>query len=369
MTEKTAGAPTAGAEPPRTRRSRRVALLSAGVVVVLAATAAIVVPQIVHAQRVSTYAELVDQRDGALVEQAEAKSMLDAAVALSLAQHAEMSTLAQRMLTLGQTPEPILAAGQAQQLTAAGETMTSQIGAAVDDASAAAAHERLVAAVQELQTQDAEARTAAHDSGEEAPVAAAPASYLSLDIAGASDIIGAERVVEHADTVADDDVTEEIIEETRSHLASIADQTEQLMSSIRANEKRMVEFDDALEDAALALRSVADGAEAQAGHVLEQASKAPDAAGAAVAAAQQARAAAADEEADPAGILDGLAAYVAAAQSAQSEHAAVVQREREEAEARSRAKANRPQNRGGSSGNRLKLCVRYSNGSLGFTYC
>ncbi|APZ35577.1 hypothetical protein BOH66_16075 [Microbacterium aurum] len=358
------------------RGRRRLSWIGGGVALVLVAGGIVAVPQIVHAQRVSEYAELVSLRDTAFADRAQAEATLEAAMALTLAQQSETGVLAQRLADLGQTPEPILPAQHAGELAAAGEAVASVIGEATEpEQQRAQAHERLVAGVAELQAQDQAARAEAEAAGEELPEPLAPASYLSLDIDAAAAVIGAEPVPEKVRAVADGDVTPELIEETRTEVASIEEETADLAALIRTEEQRMAEFTGAIESTVPTLRAAAEGAAAVAPQLVEHAPKAPDASNVAVTAAHQAQEIASTE--DAARILDGLAAYVEAARAAQAEHEAVVQREAAEAAARAEAERRQNANREGNSGGGSKgsrLCSRYrpspgGGGSLVLVYC
>ncbi|MFB8387777.1 hypothetical protein ACFC3F_11625 [Microbacterium sp. NPDC055910] len=378
MSENTAS-PTA--EPVRKRSKRTLAWVGGGLALVLVA-AGIAVPQIVHAQRVDEYSALVHERDTALADKAEAESHLEAAIALRLAQEGEARSLGSRMVDLGQTPAPILTAEQVQQLTEAGSAVGEVVGEATEPADAdARMHEKLVAAVEALRTEDEAAVVAATEAGEEAPQPASPASFLTIGVSDAVELISAERAPGKAQTVADEDVTPEIIDETGAQVASIRAETGELLALIQAEEKRMAEFDAAIESAMPVLQAVAEGASAQAAEVTAQTAKAPDASGVAVAAAQQVNEQASTDDADR--ILTGLAAYVEATKKAQADHAAVVQREKEEAEAAeaaARAEASRRQasvggnGGGGGGGKKSRLCSRYrpspgGGGSLVLVYC
>lgn len=360
--------PQAAEEQIPKRSGRKTAWIGGGLAIVLVVAGAIAVPQIAHGQRVSEYHELIAQRDEALGDLAETEVALEAATALAAAQQGEVQTLAQRMSDLGQTPEPILAAAHAQELVSASTAMIEVIGEIpASEEGATPEPNPLVVAVDELRAEDQRRRVAAEEAGEALPEPVAPASYLPLDVRSAVGVMGTPPVAENAATVADDEVTTELIEETEAHLASTEDENNQLTALISDEEARMAELTGVVGASALpALRAAAEHASTQAVTIVEQTVKAPDAAGAAMTAANHAQEVAVTEDAGQ--ILDGLLAYVAAAQAAQTEHAAVVQREQEAAAAAAAAAAAQAAQaaqrgtsaRGGESNSkRPRLCNRF----------
>lgn len=360
------------------RRGRTLAWVGGGAALTIA-VAGFVVPQVVHAQRVSEYTELVAQRDDALVEQATAEVTLDAAAALTIAQQGELEKLGQRLSAVGTTTEPILTAEQTLSLTEAGNAVIAVVGEpAEEDDENAPASEPLIVAVDALRAADAAAQTAAGEAGEKSPEPVAPASYLSLDTMGAVTIIDDDATPQKTPAVADEDVTVELIEATAAQLASTQDEVTRIEGLIRAEEARMAEFSAVITDAVPVLRTVAETTATQATKVVKATPKAPDASATAVTAAQNVQEVADTEDATQ--ILNGLVAYVDASKAAQTKHAAVVKKEKEAAEAAARAEAARKAaaNRGGGDGGgerkKSRLCSRYrpapgGGGSLVLVYC
>lgn len=370
MSETTSTEPDSAARPNR-RSTRRVAWIGGGLALVLVA-AGLVVPQIVHAQRVSDYTALVAQRDDALHEKASAETRLQAASALRHAQETELSVLAQRLVAVGQAPEPILAAQTAQDLTAAGDAVAAAVGELDQpDEGAETLSTPLVTVVDAQRADDATARAEAEADGVEAPEPVAPASYLALTAAQAESLMDLTPTPEQPHTVADADVTDEVIEQAAAQVTTTRTETAELQAAIRAEESRMEELAAAIEAAVPVVRAAADAVPAQAVAVAEGAAKAPDAAGAATTAAHRVQEVGGAD--DLARTLDALTAYIEAAQAAQTAHAAEVERERIAAEAARKA----PSARGGGGATPprgSRLCSRYrpspgGGGSLVLVYC
>lgn len=348
---------TPGGSPPRTRRT--LAWVGGAVAAVLVLTAGLAVPMVAHAQRVQAYTELVAQGDAVLADRAESEATLDAAIALAVAQRAEALSLADRVIELGEATEPILSAEHAQALIHAGTAATVAIGGDPEpDDERARLHAALVEATEALRAEDERARAAAEEEGEAQPEPLAPPSFLLLDVAEASRIIGAAPTPERVEAVADDAVTAELLESTEARIASVEREISQLASSIRAEEQRMAEFASAIAPAVDGMRAAAEAATAQAATVVEQTQKAPDASAAVTTAAQHAQQL--GETEDAAELLDGLHAYVEAARAAQTAHAEAVEAERAAAAAAAAAAASRPAASSGSaSSNGPRLCARY----------
>ncbi|GEK81033.1 coiled-coil domain-containing protein [Agrococcus baldri] len=359
------------------RRKRTLLWVGVAGVAALVVSAGVAIPMVAQAQRVEAYGALAAQRDASLAQRAEAQVRLDAAIALAVAQRGESIALAERAVALGQAAEPVLSAERAGELTAAGEAAIEAIDAAVpapaEDDDRAQLHASLAEAADRLRAEDEAALAAADAAGEEPPAPVAIASFLLLDVAGATAVLSIEPHPEAAETVADDAVTDEVIEQTQTHLADIERQNEALARSIADEEAGMLALGEALQPAHDALVAAAASATAQAAQIVEQTAKAPDASEAVTTSAQHAQELGAD--ADAAQLLEALEGYVAAAGAAQTAHAEAVEAERaaaaaaEARAAEARAAAARQaaagQSRGGTSnaGNGSsdspRLCARY----------
>lgn len=187
-------------------------------------------------------------------------------------------------------------------------------------------------------------------------------------------IIGAQSKPEKTKTVADDDITVEVIDAAAEQLASTQQEITRIEGLISTEEAQMAGFRDVITDAVTVLRAAAESTAAQVTQVVETTPKAPDVSATAIAAAQKVQAIAAENEATQ--ILNGLVAYVDASRAAQTEHAAVVKREKEAAEAAARAKASNKTTakRGGGKSKGSRLCSRFrpspgGGGSLLLVHC
>src|SRR5690625_7222640 len=87
-------------------------VIAAVVVVALGVTVGVVIPRVIHSQRVAEYTELVEELRLKMDELAEAETALQAATALTHARHSEALLVANAVAVLGETQEPILPAEQ-----------------------------------------------------------------------------------------------------------------------------------------------------------------------------------------------------------------------------------------------------------------
>lgn len=364
---------TAGGEPKR--RKRTMVWVGVAVAAALAVSAGVAIPIVAQAQRVDAYGALAAQRDASLAQRAAAEVRLDAAIALALAQRGESIALAERAVALGQASEPILSAENTSALTTAGEAALEAIDAAVpaaeDDDDRAQLHASLAEAAEALRAVDEAAFAAADAAGEEPPAAVAIASFLLLDVAAATAVLSVEPHPEFAETVADDAVTDEVIEQTQTQLEGIERQNEVLVQAIGDEEAGMLALGEALRPSHAALVAAADSVTAQSAQIVEQTAKAPDASDAVTTSAQHAQELAAD--AGAAQLLEALEGYVAAAGAAQTAHAEAVEAERQAAAEEARAAEARAaaaqaaaqqsrggtSNAGGGSSDSPRLCARY----------
>lgn len=344
--------------------------IGGGLVAALVVTAAVVLPRVMQSQRVEECTALVAELQQAFDARAVAATTLEAALALTVAQHEEARGLAERVAALGDAPEPILSAERAESLARAGAAAADAVGEAPDvDERGVPLFDALADAWQRLREEDAQARADAEAADEEPPAPVAPASYLMTDIATAVSIMDAPVVPEQVEPVGDEDVTQEVVEETGATIAVVTTETAQLEEHIEAEKARTDGFAEAIAGTLPALRAAAE-APVQAQRVIAQTDKAPKSSEKVTAAGARLERLAESE--DAAELQAQIASYVAAAETAQAKHQEVVEREererqeRERQEREARQRANSGGGGGGGGGtNQSRVCSRYQAGWFG----
>src|SRR5690625_3404023 len=102
-------------------------VIAAVVVVALGVTVGVVIPRVIHSQRVAEYTELVEELRLKMDELAEAETALQAATALTHARHSEALLVANAVAVLGETQEPILPAERTEYLKEIGTKVADAI--------------------------------------------------------------------------------------------------------------------------------------------------------------------------------------------------------------------------------------------------
>lgn len=361
---------TAPEPRPRRRKALMISAIGGGLIAALVITAAVVVPRIVQTQRVQEYTALATELQQTFDVRAVAETTLEAAIALTVAQYEEARGLAERIAELGDTPEPILTAERAESLAEAGADAAEAIGEDPDvEDRGVALYDALAEAVQQLQEEDEQARAAADEADEEVPSPVAPASYLSTELASAVSIMDEPVEPERVDPVADDDVTDEVIDDITSEIEAVRAEVAQLEGRVDDEREKMEGFAEAIAGTLPVLQAAASEAPAQAQRVVEHTEKAPKASEEVKAAGARLEGLAESE--DVAELRSQIASYVSAAETAQEKHEEVVQREererqeRERQEREARQRANSGGGGGGGSTQPQRLCSRYQAGWFG----
>gem|GEM_PF-6877255 len=229
----------AQAEASPRKGRRRVMVIAAVVVVALGVTVGVVIPRVIHSQRVAEYTELVEELRLKMDELAEAETALQAATALTHARHSEALLVANAVAVLGETQEPILPAERTESLKDVGTKAADAIGTLGE----------LVGSDEELQALlttsfieniEAEkiARAASKEADEDVPETAVASSFAELTIDQAIELIATPISPEDVPVVADEDVTPELIVDLRTTIASVTDDIAHVQESIDSESDR-----------------------------------------------------------------------------------------------------------------------------------
>lgn len=336
------------------RRWGLIAAVAAGVLVVaLGVTAAAVVPRVLHSQRVEEYTELADQLRAIVNERAEVETTLNAATVLTHVRHSEALSVAHAVAALGESDEPMLPAEQAQLLGETGASAADELGALdVGDAPLDGADQVLTLAYIEAKAAEEQARAAAEEAGDEVPEPELAASLADLDVDQAIWLLASPVAPDEVTTVADEDVTDELIEELRQSIATVNAEVEQTQHAIVTETERQEFVSQTMAAMLPVLQQTAAAIDDYLAAVEEQAAKAEeDVAARTASAAANVRDSASGQ--DVAQIQGRIASYVVAGEASIASHAAVVKAEAE-AEAKRQAEAAEKSSAGGSG-----VCTRY----------
>lgn len=339
------------------KRGRVILIVAASVVVVLGVTAGIVVPQILHAQRVEEYAVLTDQLRAVMDERAEVETTLRAATALSYARHSEVLSAANAVETLGDSKEPMLPASHAAALGMVGASAAEELGPVEEPGGESSPHTALATAYVETREIQENARNAAIEAGEEEPTDVLPEMFAELTVEQAIELIGDPVAAEPVKPVADDDVTDQEISVMQAQIALAKTEVEQLEAEVA----QQLEHHQTVAEAAHMMLPVLQEAAAAVDDFLaaveDEAAKAEDdVVEKTAAAAERVR-----DIADSTNLLElhgRIAAYVAAGEASLASHAEVVKAEQEAAEAKRKAEEEAAKKRASSSSG-SGLCTRY----------
>lgn len=316
------------------RRRRTGWVIAAVVVVALGVTAAFVIPQMIHSQRVTEYTELTDELRLAKQELADAETTLQASQALTHARHTEALSMAHAVAALSEAKEPMLPSDRAKLLGEMGGTAADTIGPLPElGDETAQVHGLLTSAYVET--------TAAEGDGSENGVAL-PGSIAEMTIDQAIQLIATPIEPEEVTTVPDEDVTVELIEEVKAAIDSVTDDIARTEQAVDAESERqellsatVTSMLPALQETAAAIDEYLAAIEAQATKANTEVTKQ------AREAAERVRDIA---DATDVSLLHGsIAAYLSAGEATLADHARVVAAE-EEAEAKriaQEAEANR----------------------------
>lgn len=334
----------------QSRKGRRTALIVAGaLVVVLGVSAGIAVPKMLHAQRVEEYTELAEQLRAVAAERAQVETTLHAAQALTHARHGEALTVANAVVALGETNEPMLPADQAQELGQAGTTAVEALGPLPDAQGDDAPHVTLASAYVDVKAAEDAERAQAEEDGGDLPEPTMPAAFADLTLEQAIDLLDAPVEPESVPTVADEDVTDEAIEQIQAVLEAAKNELAVSRQAVDAELALHQELVDTMEPVEVVLRDVANAIDDYLAAVEEEAAKATeDVATKTANAAQQVR-----DYADSGPVLDlpgAISAYVAAGQESLTSHADVVAAEKAAAEAKRKAEQEAAKKKASSSG-------------------
>lgn len=332
------------------RKGRRTALIVAGALVVaLGATAAIAVPRVLHSQRVEEYTELAEQLREFAAERAEVETTLYAAVALTHARHSEALSLANAVAALGEADEPMLPAEQAQHLGDTGAAAVEKLGPLAEVTGDDEPQVILTNAYVEVKAADENARAAAQEAGDVLPDATVPGAVADLTVEQAIDLLGAPVEPEAVPTVADENVTDEAIEQLQAALELAQSELAVARQAVDAELARHQELADAMNPVETALHEVAAAIDDYLAAVEEEAAKAEeDVAHKTATAAQHVR-----DSADSGALLDlpgAISAYIAAGQQSLTSHADVVAAEEAAAEAKRKAEREAAKKKSSSDG-------------------
>ncbi len=342
------------------RRWGRIAAITAGVLVVaLGITAAVVVPRMLQAQRVEEYTALVGELRLAVTEQAWAQTTLEAATVLTYVHHSEALSVAHAVAALGESGEPMLPAEQAALLGQTGSAAAEELGSLDEQAAPAdGAHEVLTLAYVEAKAAEEQARGEAEEAGDDVPEPVLATSLAQLNVDQAIELLASPVEPEQVTAVADEDVTDELIEQMRASIAAVEQEIEATQQAIAAETERQEHVSETVVDMLPVLHETAAAIDDYLAAVEEQAAKAEDE----VAAKTTSAAASVRDSAtsdDVAQIQGRIASYVVAGEASLESHAAVVKAEEEAAEAKRKAEAEAARKRSSAGSGSGGSCLKY----------
>lgn len=324
-------------EAPSRKWGRIVAIVAGVLVVALGVTAAVVVPRMLHSQRVEEYSALAQDLQLLMEERAAAETTLNAATVLTYVRHSEALSVAGAVAALGDSQEPMIPAAQAELLGSTGAQAAQEIGAVEDVAIPEdGGHEVLTVTYVEAKAAEQQAGAEAGDADQDGATVALPASLGGLEVDQVIELLAAPVVPEPVATVPDEDVTDELIEELRASIASAKKDVATTETLIEAEAARHELLSEAVVSMVPVLHETAAAIDDYLAAVEEQAAKAEeDVAAQTAAAASHVRDSATSD--DVAALQGRIASFVAAGEASLTSHAAVVKAEEEAAEAKRKA--------------------------------
>ena len=324
-------------EAPSRKWGRIVAIVAGVLVVALGVTAAVVVPRMLHSQRVEEYSALAQDLQLLMEERAAAETTLNAATVLTYVRHSEALSVAGAVAALGDSQEPMIPAAQAELLGSTGAQAAQEIGAVEDVAIPEdGGHEVLTVTYVEAKAAEQQAGAEAGDADQDGATVALPASLGGLEVDQVIELLAAPVVPEPVATVPDEDVTDELIEELRASIASAKKDVATTETLIEAEAAHHELLSEAVVSMVPVLHETAAAIDDYLAAVEEQAAKAEeDVAAQTAAAASHVRDSATSD--DVAALQGRIASFVAAGEASLTSHAAVVKAEEEAAEAKRKA--------------------------------